>query len=81
MHHAPLRRVFAIVITALGGTMMTGFLLGQPPSWVCFSEVVPAYVVCWIAMDYCPGGAWYRLLSSSPSADRLRSSHRAGSSS
>ena len=27
--HAPLQRVFAIVLTALGGTMLTGFLLGS----------------------------------------------------
>jgi uncharacterized membrane protein YeiH len=60
--HAPLQRLVAIVLTALGGTMMTGVLLGQPPSWVLYSEVVPAYFLCWALMHCVPLDPLFRLL-------------------
>ena len=67
--HAPLQRVFAIVITALGGTMLTGFLLGQPPSWLCYSEVIPAYCFCWFIMERLPREPLFRLIRGSALAE------------
>ena len=42
--------------------MTTGFLLGQPPSWLLYSEVLPAYVLCWYMMHHLPLDPVFRLL-------------------
>lgn len=64
--HSWLQRVVAVVLTSLGGTMVTGWLLGQPVSWVAASEVVPAYVAMWCIVHYSPGDVVYRALTCHP---------------
>ena len=62
------QRLFAVVVTALGGTTVMSFLLGQPCGWLCDNETLTAYVVAWWLMHYAPFDFFYRVLDSSASS-------------
>ena len=61
-----LQRLFAIVITSLGGTTIISFLLGHPCGWLCDNETLTAYIVAWYLMHHMPYDPLYRLITSSP---------------
>ena len=62
-----LQRLFAIVITSLGGTTMMNLLNGQPMGWSCDNQTLPAYVVAWLLLHHAPGDVVFRAIESSDS--------------
>ena len=62
-----LQQIVAVLITALGGTTIMNFLLGQPCGWLCDNQTIVPYVVAWLAFCHCPGDLVYRTFAASPS--------------
>lgn len=56
------QRLIAILVTALGGTTMMSFLIGQPCGWLCDNETLTAYIVAWLLMQYTPYDVVFKAL-------------------
>lgn len=57
------QQLVAILLCCLGGTTLTGILLGQPPSWVIGANTAPTYVLGYLLVNYSPGDVVWRLAS------------------
>ena len=54
--------LLSCTLMQFGGTTLTGWLLGQTPSWIVSHTAFPALLVAWWLTFCCPFDAFYRLL-------------------
>ena len=52
----------AVIFAALGGTLLTNMLLGQPPSWIYADFVLPTYILFFFIERYSPGDVVHQIL-------------------
>lgn len=57
--------LLAVTIMQFGGTTLTGFLLGQTPSWLMSRSAFNALLLAWWLTFYCPGDLYWKVLRSS----------------
>ena len=60
-----LQQLFAILITALGGTTIMNLILGQPCGWLCDNTTIVPYVAAWLAFCHAPADLVYRAFTAS----------------
>lgn len=52
----------ACTLMQFGGTTITGFLLGQTPSWIMSKSAFPAMALAWWLTFYCPGDVFWKAI-------------------
>ena len=65
-NQAVLQRLFAVVLTSVGGTTIMSFLLGQPCGWLTDNQTIVPYLLMPLLMSYLPGRPVYRVIAASP---------------
>lgn len=63
----------ACTLMHLGGTSLTGVLLGQLPGWMLVNSAMPAVLIAWWLVFCCPYDAFWTFLIGSPAAVELLS--------
>ena len=59
-----LETLMSCSLMQFGGTTLTGWLLGQTPSWIISHNAFPALVLAWWLTFYCPGDVYHKVMSS-----------------
>jgi len=59
-----LETLLSCSLMQFGGTTLTGWLLGQTPSWLLSHSAFPALLLAWWLTFYCPGDLYYAALTS-----------------
>jgi uncharacterized membrane protein YeiH len=57
-----LETLLVCTIMQFGGTTITGWLLGQSPSWMTSHTAMPALVLMWWLTFFCPFDAWFKVV-------------------
>ena len=63
-----LETLLSCTLMQFGGTTLTGWLLGQTPSWILSHSAFPALLLAWWLTFYCPGDLFHSALLGSPLA-------------
>eukprot|EP01041_Mallomonas_annulata_P010564 gene10564-22042_t len=58
--------LLACTILQFGGTTLTGFVLGQTPSWITSSTAFPALLLAWWLTFFCPFDLYWSLVANNP---------------
>ena len=57
-----LESLFVCTVVQFGGTTLTGFLLGQTPSWLSSHTAWSSLALMWWLEFFCPGDIWHSLM-------------------
>lgn len=58
-----LESLLSCALMQFGGTTLTGFLLGQTPSWILSHSAFPALVLAWWCAFHCPGDIFHKAVN------------------